>query len=47
VWRRRREQPHDEETVSGLIRALMRIEAKLDEVLWRLREDDEEEEGNA
>jgi hypothetical protein len=42
MWRRA-SQPLDEATVNGLSWALMRIEAKLDEVLWRLREDDEEE----
>lgn len=42
--RRRASQPLDEVAANGLISAIMRIEAKLDGVLWRLREDDEEEE---
>jgi hypothetical protein len=45
--RLRREQALDRETVNGLIWALMRIEAKLDDVLRRLDGDDEEEERDA
>jgi hypothetical protein len=36
--------PLDDETVSGLIRILMRIEAKLDDILALLGEDDDGEE---
>ena len=36
--------PLDDETVSGLIRILMRIEAKLDHILALLGEEDDGEE---
>jgi hypothetical protein len=42
VWRRR-EQPLDAETVNGIIEALVRIDAKLDEVLLQLRGEDDGE----
>jgi hypothetical protein len=35
----------DAETLNDLIRILMRIEAKLEDVLELLKEDDDEEEG--
>lgn len=40
----RREPVLDAETLNGLIRILMRIEAKLDDVLTLLQEDDDGEE---
>jgi hypothetical protein len=42
MWRRR-EEPLDAETLNGIIEALMRIDAKLDEVLLELREGDDGE----
>ncbi len=44
MWWRRSDQVLDAETLSGLIRILMRIEAKLEDVLELLKEDDDEEE---
>lgn len=44
VWWSRQEPVLDAETLNGLIRILMRIEAKLDDVLELLQEDDDEEE---
>jgi hypothetical protein len=43
MWRRR-DEVMDAETVNGIIEALMRIDAKLDEVLLELRD---EEDGQA
>lgn len=42
MWRRR-EEPLDATTVNGIIEALMRIDAKLDEVLLELRDEDDGE----
>ena len=44
VWWKRPEQVLDAETLNDLIRILMRIEAKLEDVLELSREDDDEEE---
>jgi hypothetical protein len=43
VWPRR-EPPLDTEMVNGIIRMLMQIDAKLDQIRERLEIDDEEEE---
>jgi hypothetical protein len=44
----RREQPLDRRTVDGIIRKLMQIDAKLDEILDHLGlRDDEEDEDDA
>jgi hypothetical protein len=43
VWKRG-EPPLDRETVNALIERIMRIDAKLDEVLALLREDEDGEE---
>jgi len=46
--RRRREEPAlDRETVDGIIRKLMDIDAKLARVLIKLEVDDEEEEDDS
>jgi hypothetical protein len=44
VWRRRPEPALDRETVDGIIRKLMEIDAKLNRILRRLDIDEEEEE---
>ena len=44
MWWRRPEQVLDAETLNDLIRILMRIEARLEDVLEVLKEDDDEEE---
>jgi hypothetical protein len=41
MWRRR-EPPLDRETINGIIRKLMSIDAKLDRVLRHLEEDDDD-----
>jgi hypothetical protein len=46
MWRRRR-QPLDRETVDGIIRKLMAIDAKLVRILERLDIGDEEEEDDS
>jgi hypothetical protein len=46
VWRRR-EPELDRETVDGIIKNLMAIDAKLNRVLEKLEIDDEEEEDDA
>jgi hypothetical protein len=46
VWRRP-DPALDRETVDGIIRMLMEIDAKLDRILERLEIDDEEEEDDA
>jgi hypothetical protein len=47
VWRRRPEPALDRETVDGIIRMLMDINAKLARVLIALEVDDEEEEDDS
>jgi hypothetical protein len=44
VWKRRREPALDRETVDGIIRMLMAMDAKLDQIRERLDIDDEEAE---
>jgi hypothetical protein len=46
VWHRR-EPTLDRETVDGIIRKLMAIDAKLDKILEKLEIDDEEEADDA
>jgi len=47
MWRRREEPALDRETVDGIIRKLMAIDAKLKRVLFKLEVDDEEEEDDS
>ena len=46
MWRRR-EPVLDRELVDGIIRTLMRIDAKLDRIMERLEIEDEEEEDDS
>jgi hypothetical protein len=44
VWRRRADTYNPKDDLTGIIARLMRIDAKLDEILLRLDEDDDGEE---